>query len=84
MKDGMIDFKLFEGFCFMMDGRTDEQTDRRTDICKLYMYVHIEVKLRYSRAAMGVYFFEKSLSFLSPFYALFLKFLNFLKILAQN
>ena len=54
MKDGMIDFKLFEGFCFMMDGRTDEQTDRRTDICKLYMYVHIEVKLRYSRAAFKV------------------------------
>ena len=41
MKDGMIDFKLFEGFCFMMDGRTDEQTDRRTDICKLYMYVYL-------------------------------------------
>ena len=33
---------------------------------------------------MGVYFFEKSLSFQSPFYALFSKFLNFLIILAQN
>ena len=33
---------------------------------------------------MGVYFFEKSLSFQVLFYALFSKFLNFLNVLAQN